>query len=280
MLGSGALVVVAEGTDLLALAANVTRFFRNESCGKCVPVPRRLAEGGRDCWTRCSRRDAAGPALDVLPDLGETMALTSICGLGQVAVGPGLSVLKSGWRAVATMRVTHHHRRQPPGHRPSGHHRSGTRRNATGIDIPVLCHHPKMQPVGVCRMCVVDVGGRVLAASCVRPCEEGMNVETGIAQESRSSGKMLTALLLADHPIPCAKERTTGDDALDALGRRYGLLKRRRGMSTAEFFAQTLSTQHSARPVRPQDLRPPSSPSITRPASCCDRCIRACDDIQ
>src|SRR5262249_47534840 len=37
MLGSGALVVVAKGTDLLALAANVTRFFRNESCGKCVP---------------------------------------------------------------------------------------------------------------------------------------------------------------------------------------------------------------------------------------------------
>ena len=37
MLGSGALVVVAEGTDLLAAATNVLRFFRNESCGKCVP---------------------------------------------------------------------------------------------------------------------------------------------------------------------------------------------------------------------------------------------------
>src|SRR5262249_2569611 len=37
MLGSGALVVVAEGTDLLALATNVVKFFRNESCGKCVP---------------------------------------------------------------------------------------------------------------------------------------------------------------------------------------------------------------------------------------------------
>ena len=47
-----------------------------------------------------------------------------------------------------------------------------------GIDIPVLCHHPKMDPVGVCRMCVVDVGGRVLTASCVRPCEEGMTVVT------------------------------------------------------------------------------------------------------
>src|ERR1700758_1090504 len=37
MLGSGAGVDVAEGTDMLALAANVVRFFRNESCGKCVP---------------------------------------------------------------------------------------------------------------------------------------------------------------------------------------------------------------------------------------------------
>ena len=37
MLGSGAMVVVAEGTDLLAPATNVLRFFRNESCGKCVP---------------------------------------------------------------------------------------------------------------------------------------------------------------------------------------------------------------------------------------------------
>ena len=37
MLGSGALVVMAEGTDLLAAATNVPRFFRDESCGKCVP---------------------------------------------------------------------------------------------------------------------------------------------------------------------------------------------------------------------------------------------------
>ncbi|MFY0538767.1 NADH-ubiquinone oxidoreductase-F iron-sulfur binding region domain-containing protein [Nannocystis pusilla] len=36
-LGSGAVIVVAEGRDMLELGANVTRFFRNESCGKCVP---------------------------------------------------------------------------------------------------------------------------------------------------------------------------------------------------------------------------------------------------
>ena len=37
MLGSGAMIVMAEGTNLLAAATNVLRFFRNESCGKCVP---------------------------------------------------------------------------------------------------------------------------------------------------------------------------------------------------------------------------------------------------
>jgi len=93
MLGSGAVVVIAEGTDLLAVAANVTRFFRNESCGKCVPcrvgsekavaILDGVLDGTRD------RKELA-----MLPDLGEAMALTSICGLGQVAVAPALSVLK------------------------------------------------------------------------------------------------------------------------------------------------------------------------------------------
>jgi len=37
-----------------------------------------------------------------------------------------------------------------------------------GIDIPALCHDERYDPVGVCRMCVVDVGGRVDAAACIR----------------------------------------------------------------------------------------------------------------
>jgi formate dehydrogenase/NADH-quinone oxidoreductase subunit F len=92
MLGSGALVVVAEGTDLLALAANVTRFFRNESCGKCVPC-RVGSEKAVELLDAVLEGRAPRTALDILPDLGETMALTSICGLGQVAVAPALSVL-------------------------------------------------------------------------------------------------------------------------------------------------------------------------------------------
>jgi NADH:ubiquinone oxidoreductase subunit F (NADH-binding)/NADH:ubiquinone oxidoreductase subunit E len=93
MLGSGALVVVAEGTDLLAAATNVLRFFRNESCGKCVPC----RVGSTKAHAILS--DAlAGDGLDQageerITELEATMRLTSICGLGQVALGPVVSVL-------------------------------------------------------------------------------------------------------------------------------------------------------------------------------------------
>jgi len=89
MMGSGALVVFAEGTPVLPLAANVVRFFRNESCGKCVPcrdgtekavrmLDAALGDGGDIDW----------PAIDKLQLL---LVETSICGLGYVALNPLLS---------------------------------------------------------------------------------------------------------------------------------------------------------------------------------------------
>src|SRR5207249_10546305 len=91
-----------------------------------------------------------------------------------------------------------------------------------GIDIPVLCHTPRMRPVGVCRMCAVDIGGRTLAAACVRAAEPGMTVETRSERVERSR-RVLIELLMSDHEAPCARERTTGDCELEALARRYGV---------------------------------------------------------
>ena len=87
-LGSGAVVVLAQGRDLLDAAANLTRFFRNESCGKCVP-----------CRVGCEHavkaiEDGSPEALAELDALHEVMADTSICGLGQAALIPVLSVLE------------------------------------------------------------------------------------------------------------------------------------------------------------------------------------------
>jgi formate dehydrogenase/NADH-quinone oxidoreductase subunit F len=93
MLGSGALTVVAEGTSLLAAGTNVLRFFRNESCGKCVPC-RVGSHKAHAIMTDVL--DRGGGVADVPPEitqLEETLRMTSICGLGQVAMGPLLSVL-------------------------------------------------------------------------------------------------------------------------------------------------------------------------------------------
>jgi NADH:ubiquinone oxidoreductase subunit F (NADH-binding)/NADH:ubiquinone oxidoreductase subunit E len=93
MLGSGALVVMAEGTDLLAAAVNVLRFFRDESCGKCVPC--RVGSTKAHVILDDLLRRGGGPA-DVngtVRDLATVMRRTSICGLGQVALGPVASVL-------------------------------------------------------------------------------------------------------------------------------------------------------------------------------------------
>ena len=93
MLGSGALVVIAEGTDLLAAATNVLRFFRNESCGKCVPC----RVGSHKAHELLTSLLESGGGVDDVDDtivqLEETLRMTSICGLGQVALGPVISVL-------------------------------------------------------------------------------------------------------------------------------------------------------------------------------------------
>jgi NADH:ubiquinone oxidoreductase subunit F (NADH-binding)/NADH:ubiquinone oxidoreductase subunit E len=92
MMGSGALVVVAEGTPLLPLATNIVRFFRNESCGKCVPC----RDGTQKATTMLEKAMEEGAELDMdaIEKLNLLLTETSICGLGYVALNPLLSVAR------------------------------------------------------------------------------------------------------------------------------------------------------------------------------------------
>ena len=87
-LGSGALIVLAEGTDLLGAARNVTEFFRNESCGKCVPC--RL--GTQVAVTLVD--EAPNDLSARIAELHDVLRDTSICGLGQAALNPLSSLLE------------------------------------------------------------------------------------------------------------------------------------------------------------------------------------------
>jgi formate dehydrogenase major subunit len=135
-----------------------------------------------------------------------------------------------------------------------------------GIDIPVLCHDERYDPVGVCRMCVVDVGARAYAAACVRPCEDGMEVKTATPDVERNRAT-LTELLLADQPARerDPKQTTTGDNELLVLADHFGL------------------TGQVGLPVgsgRGADLSNPVIAVDHDACILCDRCVRACDDIQ
>jgi len=89
MLGSGAAIFVAEGRSLLEVGLDVARFFRNESCGKCVPC-----RVGTEKAVKLLESQPVTPALvEQLRELHGTLARTSICGLGQVALAPLLSIL-------------------------------------------------------------------------------------------------------------------------------------------------------------------------------------------
>ena len=98
MLGSGAVVVLAEGTNLLAAATNVLRFFRDESCGKCVPCRAGSAKAHRILSELLESGGGPGEVDGRIVQLEETMRRTSICGLGQVALGPVMSVMRLNGR--------------------------------------------------------------------------------------------------------------------------------------------------------------------------------------
>src|SRR5271155_3224475 len=83
-----------------------------------------------------------------------------------------------------------------------------------GIPIPTLCHLQNETPVGVCRLCLVEAGGRVLSAACVRPCEQNMKVATA-TEKVLSARKTVLELLMSDHPTPCVRQQHSGDCELE-----------------------------------------------------------------
>ena len=85
-LGSGAVIVFDDTADLKAVLLRIARFFRDESCGQCVPcrVGTKRQEEILERMFSGRRTDAAADAL-LLSDIAKAMRDASICGLGQTA---------------------------------------------------------------------------------------------------------------------------------------------------------------------------------------------------
>ncbi len=113
-----------------------------------------------------------------------------------------------------------------------------------GIDIPVFCYHPKMEPVGMCRMCLVEIGrptrdratgdwqreadgslkitfGPKLETACTTPISEGMVVR-GLSDKVIAARKDVIEFLLTSHPLDCPICDKGGECPLQNLTMRHG----------------------------------------------------------
>jgi NADH-quinone oxidoreductase subunit G len=113
-----------------------------------------------------------------------------------------------------------------------------------GIDIPVFCYHPKMEPVGMCRQCLVEVGrpvidratgqavleedgtpkiqfGAKLETACTTPVSDGM-VVIGTSEKAVRGRKDILEFLLTSHPLDCPVCDKGGECSLQNLTLGYG----------------------------------------------------------
>ena len=87
-LGSGAIMVMDESRNLLKMTASLIRFFRHESCGKCVPCRIGTAQLKLMIDESIEKGGLTGSDLDRLVNEAEFMSRTSLCPLGQSPILP------------------------------------------------------------------------------------------------------------------------------------------------------------------------------------------------
>ena len=113
-----------------------------------------------------------------------------------------------------------------------------------GVDIPVFCYHPKMEPVGMCRMCLVEIGrpavdratGEVvreadgspkvmfspkLETACTTPVSDGM-VVVGTSDKVKAGREDILEFLLTSHPLDCPVCDKGGECPLQNLTMGFG----------------------------------------------------------
>jgi NADH-quinone oxidoreductase subunit G len=92
-----------------------------------------------------------------------------------------------------------------------------------GIEIPVFCYHHKLEPVGACRMCLVEIapGPPVAQAGCIRPVAEGMVVKTLSAMAVQARADILEYELV-NHPLDCPVCDKGGECPLQDFTFRHG----------------------------------------------------------
>ena len=93
-----------------------------------------------------------------------------------------------------------------------------------GVYIPRFCWHPRMNPVGMCRMCLVEIQtprGPLMVTSCTTPVTDGMTVDTTNPTVKKAQEGVLEFLLI-NHPLDCPVCDRAGECPLQDQTMAYG----------------------------------------------------------
>jgi NADH-quinone oxidoreductase chain G len=134
-----------------------------------------------------------------------------------------------------------------------------------GIEVPIYCYHPKMEPLGACRMCFVEVEKMPkLATACTTIVSEGMVVHTATPKVKKARQGTLEFLLI-NHPLDCPICDKGGECDLQDFTLRHGP-----GASRFD-----VSKRHFQKPI------PVSDKILLDRERCiaCQRCVRFCQDV-
>ena len=133
------------------------------------------------------------------------------------------------------------------------------------VQIPTLCHMEKREPIGACRVCIVEVeGARTLLAACSTPVSEGMVVRTH-SKTARDARRNVVELLLSEHDGNCQTCERGSDCELRQLAEEMGI---------GEVYYEGAKAR-----AHVDD----STPALIRDnAKCikCRRCVTVCNEIQ
>ncbi len=136
-----------------------------------------------------------------------------------------------------------------------------------GTYIPRFCHHPRMNPVGMCRMCIVEIDtgrGPALQPSCMIPVSDGMTVVTDSDVTKKAQDGVLE-FLLANHPLDCPVCDKGGECPLQDQAYAYG-------PGESRFIEEK---RHFEKPIPISDLV-----HLDRERCIlCDRCTRFADEV-
>jgi len=172
------------------------------------------------------------------------------------------------------------------------------------ISVPILCHQPHMNPVAVCRMCMVQVWRvdgehrtpeRKLLPACQHQVKNGMEVTTmhccsgseedkRAAEKAAKSARIVTELLMADHlkeaPAPAPAAELAKYNELGRMARTLELTRSR--FAADALCAGPEPLPPVAPPVGSRGLDASSPVFIVDHSACilCDRCSRACNDVK